>query len=173
MSVLELDFFGVVDAVDGFLSTLLAHADSLGLVIHEGGHVEDDVLTIHPSADTQGVVRHPSVFVGGGPSLLEGGLELLEQDLRVVGDPLLFPFVPLRHGDADFRHTATDCVSPTGAPWVGRHLVVVQGSRLEREACVSWCEQDGVAAVSEGATIGLSDEAEVGVFESLHVFVSV
>ena len=76
------------------------------------------------------------------------------------------------HGDAEFRHTSTDCVTPAGTPWVGRHLVVVQGSRLERVAWVSWCEQDGVTAVSEGATIGLSDEAEVGVFESLHACVS-
>ena len=167
----EGDFFVVVDAVDGLLATHVTEAARFGEVLHEGGHVEDDVLAIHPCADTQGAVRHPSVFVGGMPSLLEGGLELLEQDLWVVGDPLLFPFVPLRHRDAEFRHTATDCMTPTGAPWVNGEFVVVEPPRREGEAWVSRCEQDGVTAVSKGAAIGLSDEAEVRVLESLHVSV--
>ena len=170
MSVLEFDFFGVLDAVDGLLTTHVTQLTRIGEVVHEGGHVEDDVLAIHPCADTQGAVRHPSVFVGGGPSLLEGFLELLPHDLWVVRVKDVVAVFP-HHGDAEFRHTATDCVTPTGTPWVGRHLVVVQPSHRERVACVSWCEQDGVTAVSEGAAIGFGDEVEVGVFESLHVSV--
>ena len=81
VSVLEGNFFAILDAVDGLLATLPAERLCRGDVIHEGGHVEDDVLAIHPCADTQGVLRHPSVFVGGGPSLLEGGLEFLPQNL--------------------------------------------------------------------------------------------
>ena len=33
---------------------------------------------------------------------------------------------------------------------------------------MAWCEQDGVPAVSKGATEGLSDKLEVGVFVCLH-----
>jgi len=60
-------------------------------------------------------------------------------------------------------------VTPTGTPWVGREAIVVEPPRREGEACVAWCEQDGVTAVSKGAAIGLSDEAEVGVLKGLHV----
>jgi hypothetical protein len=166
--VLEGDFFAIGDVVDGLLSAPLADTDSHGLVTHEGGHVEDDVLTIHPSADTQGAARHPSVFVGGLPSLLEGGLELLPQMLWVlVLDVDGVEGLP--HLDAEFRDRATDCVTPTGTPWVGRESVIAQLPRLVGEVWVSWSEQDGVTAVSEGAAIGFSNELEVGVFVGLHV----
>ena len=168
MSVLEGDFFAVLDAVDGLLTTHVTEAARFGEVIHEGNHVEDDVLTVHPCADTQGVVRHPSVFVGGVPSLLEASLELLPHHLWVVRVNHAVVSRP-HHGGTDLRHTATDCVTPTGTPWVGREVVVVEPPRREGEACVAWCEQDGVTAVSKGAAIGLSDEAEVGVFVCLHV----
>ena len=166
MSVLEGVFLCVLDAVDGLLAAHIAELAGLGEVVHKGGDIEDNVLPVHPCADTQGVVRHPSVFVGGGPSLLESPLECLEQVLRVARGQVL-----VDHGHTDLRDTATDCVTPTGTPWVGRHLVVVQGSSLERVAWVAWCEQDGVPAVSEGATEGFGDEAEVWVFVCLHVCV--
>jgi len=83
--------------------------------------------------------------------------------------PRLVSRVELNHGEADLRDTATDCVTPAGSPWVGREVVVVHGSRLERVAWVSRGEQDGVTAVSEGATEGLSDELEVGILVCLHV----
>ncbi len=170
--MLEGVFLCVLDAVDGLLATDIAEFASLGEVLHEGGHVEDNVLTIHPSADTQGVVRHPSVFVGGMPRLLESPLELLPQDLRVLGVVKgTNNTYGMEHGDTDLRDTAPDSVTPTGTPRVGRHLVVVQGSCLERVAWVAWCEQDCVPAVSEGATEGFGDEVEVGVFVGLHACV--
>ena len=173
MSVLEGDFFAVLDAVDGLLFAHPAECLCHGEVLHEGGDIEDNVLTIHPCADTQGVLGHPSVFVGGVPSLLEEPLELLKQDLWVLRvEVALGDVLPkLHHGQASLRDTATDCVTPTGTPWVGWEVVVVEGPRLERVAWVSRGEQDGVSAVSEGATEGFGDELEVGVFVGLHACV--
>jgi len=164
------DFLPFFDGVDAEFTALSSEACGHRLVVHEGDHVEDDVLAIHPCANTQGVVRLPSVFVGGVPSLLEGPLELLPQDLWVCGSPLHGAFVKLNHGDGDCGDHTTHGVAMTRTPRVGRHLVVVQGSTLVGVACVPRGHEDGVTSVCKGATIALGNEVEVRVLEGFDVF---
>ena len=162
------DFFAIGDVVDGLLVALPCKAHGSGLVMHDLGDVEHDVLAVNPRA-------YACLHEGGHtersvPSLLESLAEFLEQHLRVLGfEVALGDVIPhLHHADANLRSQTTNRIPPHGAERVSRELVVVQGSCLVGQTLRAWLREDGVTAIGKGSAEAFSGEHEVWVLDGVH-----